>query len=88
MVLGTAQWPLQPPNTNFNIPESVLGTFEKFQRYYQTKHSGRKLIWCFQLGKVEMKTTYLEGSKAGYTLQVIFKITKGFSISNGDFVTL
>ena len=53
MVCGTAQWPLQAPNTPFNIPEALLKTYERFQMFYQTKHSGRKLNWLFQLSKGE-----------------------------------
>src|SRR5258708_895236 len=39
MVLGTNFWPLTPPAHNFNIPEDLSKTYERFQRYYQHKHS-------------------------------------------------
>ncbi|KAJ3396726.1 hypothetical protein HDU92_002092 [Lobulomyces angularis] len=70
MVLATGQWPLTPPNTSFNIPEDLKKTYERFQRFYQNKHQGRKLNWLFQMSKGELKTTYLKASKAGYTFQV------------------
>lgn len=69
MVLGTASWPLQPPTTPFNIPDEVTKTYDRFQKFYQNKHSGRKLNWLFQLSKAELKTHYLK-AKASYTFQV------------------
>ncbi|KAI8809093.1 Cullin [Cladochytrium replicatum] len=70
MVLGTASWPLQPPTSGFTIPDDLVKTYERFQRFYQNKHNGRKLNWLFQLSKGELKTTYLKASKTGYTFQV------------------
>jgi cullin 1 len=51
LVLGTGQWPLTVPTSGFNIPSELLKTFERFQNFYQAKHSGRKLNWLFQLSK-------------------------------------
>ncbi|KAI9312820.1 Cullin [Dichotomocladium elegans] len=70
LVLGAGQWPLQPPNTGFNIPEDVVKTYDRFQKFYQNKYSGRKLNWLFQSCKAELKTNYLKASRAGYTFQV------------------
>lgn len=70
MVCGTAQWPLTPPSTPFTIPDDLYKTYERFQLFYQTKHSGRKLNWLFNTSKGELKTTYLKASKTGYTFQV------------------
>jgi hypothetical protein len=39
MVLGTNFWPLTPPNYQFNIPEDLNKTYNRFQMYYQSKHS-------------------------------------------------
>jgi cullin 1 len=46
----------------------LLKTYERFQRFYQSKHSGRKLNWLYQISKGELKTGYL--TKASYTFQV------------------
>lgn len=70
LVLGTASWPLQAPSTSFNLPDDVVKTYERFQRFYQDKHSGRKLNWLFQLSKADLKTNYTKGSKTGYSFQV------------------
>ncbi|KAG0037208.1 hypothetical protein BGZ82_002969 [Podila clonocystis] len=70
LVLGTASWPLQAPSTSFNLPDDVVKTYERFQRFYQDKHSGRKLNWLFQLSKADLKTNYTKFSKTGYSFQV------------------
>jgi len=61
---------LTPPTTPFNIPEDVVKTYDRFTKFYNNKHSGRKLNWLFQLSKAELKTNYLKAAKLGYTLQV------------------
>lgn len=70
LVLGTASWPLQAPTSGFNIPEDVIKTFDRFQHFYNQKHSGRKLNWLFQLCKGELKTSYLRGMKVQPTFTV------------------
>lgn len=69
-VLGTAQWPLTPATTNFVLPEELIKTYERFGRFYEHKHSGRKLIWLFNHSKGELKSNYLKHAKVGYTFQV------------------
>ncbi|KAJ7127630.1 Cullin [Mycena epipterygia] len=58
MVLGTNFWPLAPPTHDFLLPPELLPTFERFTRYYQTKHSGRKLTWLHNYSKNELRTNY------------------------------
>ncbi|KAJ7765141.1 ubiquitin-protein ligase [Mycena olivaceomarginata] len=58
MVLGTNFWPLAPPMHDFLLPPELLPTFERFTRYYQTKHSGRKLTWLHNYSKNELQTNY------------------------------
>ncbi|KAJ7263792.1 ubiquitin-protein ligase [Mycena rebaudengoi] len=59
MVLGTNFWPLAPPTHDFLVPRELLTTYERFTRYYQTKHSGRKLTWLWNYSKCELRTGYL-----------------------------
>jgi cullin 1 len=59
MVLGTNFWPLNPPTHDFLIPADIQTTYERFQKYYQTKHSGRKLTWLWNYSKNELRTNYL-----------------------------
>ena len=58
MVLGTNFWPLNPPGHDFIIPQEMQTTYDRFQRYYQMKHSGRKLTWLWNYSKNELRTNY------------------------------
>ncbi|KAH8108737.1 Cullin-domain-containing protein [Phellopilus nigrolimitatus] len=58
MVLGTNFWPLSAPPINFVIPKEILPTYNRFQQYYQQKHSGRKLTWLWNYSKNELRTNY------------------------------
>lgn len=69
-VLGTGFWPLSPPNTAFIPPQDIVRTYERFQKFYFDKHSGRKLTWLWQLCKGEMRANYIAGTKVPYTFQV------------------
>ncbi|PFH53934.1 hypothetical protein AMATHDRAFT_53605 [Amanita thiersii Skay4041] len=62
LVLGTNFWPLNPPSHDFVIPMELQMTYDRFQRYYQTKHSGRKLTWLWNYSKNELRTNYLNQS--------------------------
>ena len=69
-ILGTGFWPLQPPNTKFIPPQDIVRTYERFQKFYFDKHSGRKLTWLWQLCKGEIKANYIKNTKVPYTFQV------------------
>lgn len=59
MVLGTNFWPLTPPQHDFIIPADILPLYDRFTKYYQQKHSGRKLTWLWNYSKNELRTNYL-----------------------------
>jgi cullin 1 len=71
-ILGTGFWPLNPPTTPFTPPVLLVQTYERFSRFYNHKHQGRKLTWLWQLCKGEMKANYIKvvGTKVSPTLQV------------------
>lgn len=58
MVLGTNFWPITATNNEYIIPADILPTYEKFTKYYQQKHSGRKLTWLWNYSKNELRTNY------------------------------
>lgn len=68
MVLSHASWPFNPPQTDFNIPEEFISAFDSFTKFYQGKHSGRRLQWLFQFSSGELKANF--GTKVQYTFQV------------------
>ncbi|TDL24128.1 Cullin-domain-containing protein [Rickenella mellea] len=59
-VLGTNFWPLDTETGGFNIPAEMLRTFERFNRFFQAKHSGRKLTWLWKYSNNELRTTFLD----------------------------
>ncbi len=59
MVLGTNVWPISAPDHEFIIPKEINVTYGRFTKYYQTKHSGRKLTWLWNYSKNELRTNYL-----------------------------
>lgn len=67
LTLAAGSWPLSPPSTTVTIPIELLPTYERFIRYYQNKHSGRKLTWLWHLSRLELSTTY---TKMKYTFTV------------------
>jgi cullin 1 len=69
-VLGTSFWPLNPPNTPFNIPEVIVQTYSRFVEFYNEKHNGRKLTWLWHLCKGDLKANYCKNTKVPYTFQV------------------
>jgi cullin 1 len=71
-ILGTGFWPLTPPTTPFTPPQLIVTTYDRFARFYNHKHQGRKLTWLWQLCKGEVKANYCKvaNSKASPTFQV------------------
>ena len=70
-ILGTGFWPLNPPNTPFTPPQTIVKTYERFQNFYTSKHSGRKLTWLWHMCKGEVRANYTKSaSKVPYTFQV------------------
>lgn len=69
-ILGTGFWPLTPPNTDFIPPAEIVKTYDRFQKFYFDKHSGRKLTWLWQLCKGEVKANYIKNTKIPYTFMV------------------
>ncbi|KAF9527571.1 Cullin [Crepidotus variabilis] len=88
MVLGTNFWPLNPPNHEFVIPSEILPTYDRFQKYYQTKHSGRKLTWLWNYSKNELRTNYLNQKyilmTSSYQMAVLLQYNINDTLSLAD----
>jgi cullin 1 len=91
MVLGTNFWPLNPPSHDFTIPREILPTYERFQRYYQSKHSGRKLTWLWNYSKNELRTNYLNQKyilmTSSYQMAVLVQYNNNDTLSLEELVT-
>ena len=90
MVLGTNFWPLKPPSHDFVIPVEILPTYDRFQKYYKTKHSDRKLIWLWNFSKNELRTNYLNQKylliTSSYEMAVLLQYNQNDKMSLGEFV--
>jgi cullin 1 len=90
MVLGTSFWPLNPLPHDFVIPVEILSTYNRFQKYYQTKHSGRKLTWLWDYSKNELCTNYLNKKyilmTSSFQMAVLLQYNKNDTMSLDELV--
>ncbi|KAJ8072146.1 ubiquitin ligase (cullin) of SCF [Marasmius tenuissimus] len=91
MVLGTNFWPLNPPPHEFIIPSEIQTTYNRFQQYYQTKHSGRKLTWLWNYSKNELRTNYLNQKyilmTSAYQMAVLVQYNRNDTMSFEEIFT-
>lgn len=91
MVLGTNFWPLNPPGHDFVIPAEILPTYDRFSKYYQTKHSGRKLTWLWNYSKNELRTNYLNQKyilmTSSYQMAVLLQYNNNDTLSLAELTT-
>lgn len=91
MVLGTNFWPLNPPGHEFIIPTELQQTYDRFQRYYQSKHSGRKLTWLWNYSKNELRTNYLNQKyilmTSSYQTAILLQYNTQDTLSLSEIIT-
>ncbi|KAH8796887.1 Cullin [Flagelloscypha sp. PMI_526] len=91
MVLGTNFWPLNPPTHDYIIPQEILPTYDRFLKYYQSKHSGRKLTWLWNYSKNELRTNYLNQKymlmTSSYQMAVLLQYNRNDTLSLDELVT-
>ena len=91
MVLGTNFWPLNPPSHEFVIPAEILPTYDRFSKYYQMKHSGRKLTWLWNYSKNELRTNYLNQKyilmTSSFQMAVLLQYNSNDTLSLSELVT-
>ncbi|KAI0338954.1 Cullin-domain-containing protein [Trametopsis cervina] len=91
MVLGTNFWPLNPPAHEFIIPSDILPVYERFTKYYQQKHSGRKLTWLWNYSKNELRTSYLNQKyifvTSAYQMAVLTQYNDNDTLSLDELMT-
>jgi cullin 1 len=64
-VLSSGSWPFQQ-SSPFTLPAELERSFNRFTSFYSSQHSGRKLIWLYQMSKGELVTNCFKNK---YTLQ-------------------
>ncbi|ODV91872.1 hypothetical protein CANCADRAFT_78572 [Tortispora caseinolytica NRRL Y-17796] len=91
LVLGSNFWTMQPAKTDFQLPPLLQESLERFEKFYQSKHSGRKLEWLYNHCKGEMRATYNSPTGNGtvtYTFQVsAFQMAILLSYNDKDTLT-
>lgn len=61
-VLSASAWPSYP-DVAVNIPPSIMGSINDFDRHYRSKHSGRRLTWKHALAHCQLKASFPKGHK-------------------------
>jgi hypothetical protein len=61
-VLSAAHWPTYP-SIEVEIPRDIQKAMSDFEKYYKSKHTGRKLEWKHSLAHCVMKARFPSGNK-------------------------
>lgn len=61
-VLSAAAWPTYP-DVPVRIPPNVAASISDFERFYHSKHTGRKLQWKHQLAHCQLRARFPKGNK-------------------------
>ena len=68
-----------------------MPTYDRFSKYYQTKHSGRKLTWLWNYSKNELRTNYLNQKyilmTSSYQMAVLLQYNNHDTLSLEELVT-
>lgn len=61
-VLSETAWPSYPDVT-VNMPPEISKAVDNFQRFYKSKHQGRKLRWKHSLAFCKLRARFPRGNK-------------------------
>ncbi|KAM7204013.1 Cullin domain containing protein [Naviculisporaceae sp. PSN 640] len=61
-ILSASAWPTYP-DTKVLLPQSVLEQITSFDKYYQSKHTGRRLAWMHSLAHCVVRAQFNRGPK-------------------------
>ena len=60
-VISQSAWEISKKNMEkIELPKFLLTCKDDFEKFYISKHSGHKLIWCFGLSKMEVQFLFLK----------------------------
>jgi cullin 3 len=60
-VLTTISWPVAGVST-CNVPSAIASCYASFEKYYYSKHEGRRLSWQAQLANADLKAHFGNGT--------------------------
>ncbi|KAI9014744.1 Cullin [Gaertneriomyces semiglobifer] len=90
-VLTTTYWPMtqRPSADPSNFPKNITGAMEYFQKFYHSRHSGRRLTWLPHMGTADIKATFDKGRKEinipTYGMVVLIGVFN--DVADGEWVT-
>ncbi|KAH6654411.1 Cullin [Truncatella angustata] len=61
-ILSAAAWPTYP-DVRLNLPGDVATQIEQFEKFYTSKHTGRRLTWKHALAHCTVKARFNKGPK-------------------------
>ncbi|GME99682.1 unnamed protein product [[Candida] boidinii] len=72
-ILDSSSWTglFKSNNESFILPKELIGTLDKFEDIYDSKHSGRKLNWIWNRSRCEVKANIAKPGKPSFS----FKLT-------------
>jgi len=89
--LDTNFWPLNPLKDGFIVPTDIQLTYDRFQKYYQMNHPGRKLTWLWNYSKNELRTNYLDQKyilmTSAYQMAVLLQYNNNDTLSLDELST-
>ncbi|KAF9550674.1 Cullin-3 [Mortierella hygrophila] len=57
-VLTSTFWPVPSTPVSCNLPTQFLAASKVFERFYTSRHNGRKLTWHATMGNVDLRATF------------------------------
>mmetsp|Transcript_54946 Transcript_54946/g.112192 ORF Transcript_54946/g.112192 Transcript_54946/m.112192 type:complete len:775 (+) Transcript_54946:478-2802(+) len=86
-VLTTGYWPAYPP-APLKLPKELLEHQESFEKFYLSKHHGRRLTWQNSLAHCSIKATFRPGSQGRKELLVsLYQAAILLLFNNSDVMT-
>ncbi|KAJ3759276.1 Cullin, partial [Lentinula raphanica] len=58
IIMTSTFWPMSHSSSPCNLPQQLLETLKPFERFYLSRHSGRRLTWQLSLGNVDIRTSF------------------------------
>jgi len=92
MVLEANSWPLEAPDSKFNIPADISPLYNHFTEYHRRKYyGGRKLVWLWDHSRNELRTNYLNQQyvfmTSSYQMAVLLQYNDHNTLTLGELAT-
>lgn len=58
IIMTSTFWPMSYSAASCNLPEELLQASKSFEKFYLSRHSGRRLTWQPTLGNADVKVRF------------------------------